>query len=204
MVISTFAALCGLCNVGGLNFPQLAFVVSLGAVAVLAYKADWLTGAFSWLQRGHHVGRAVPLSLAAVALTAVGLVSWHSILKPDNSTIYTQFGFLSLPLPVLVSGAIAFALLNAAIEEAVYRGLLMDALNEQFPLPVAVGLQASAFGMLHMLGFPGGAIGIVLATVYGAMMAAVRLYSGGMLAPWAAHVTADLTIFTILLVALHR
>lgn len=202
VVISILAAVVGLCSMSGVNFPQLAFIVSTIAVAIVVRTVGWMRGTFSWLQKGAEIKRAVPLSLAAMALTVAGLAVWHSVVKPDYSRIYAEFGFRSLPLSMLTIGAVAFALLNAAIEEAVYRGLLMHALSDLFPVPVALVMQAIAFGLLHALGFPGGAAGIVLATVYGAMMGALRLYSGGMLAPWAAHVAADWTIFSILLISL--
>lgn len=202
VVISILAVVVGLCSMSGVNFPQLAFIVSTIAVALVVRKVGWMRGTFSWLQKGPEIQRVVPLSLAATALTVVGLAVWHSVAKPDNSRIYAEFGFLSLSLPMLTIGAVVFALSNAAIEEAIYRGLLMHVLSDLFPVPVALLLQAIAFGLLHALGFPGGAAGIVLATVYGAMMGALRLYSGGMLVPWVTHVAADWTIFSILLISL--
>jgi len=44
--------------------------------------------------------------------------------------------------------------------------------------------------------------GVPLATAYGVMMGALRLRSKGLLAPWVAHVAADLTIVAIRFVAL--
>jgi membrane protease YdiL (CAAX protease family) len=60
-------------------------------------------------------------------------------------------------------------------------------------------LQAVAFGALHVTGFPRGWVGVALATIYGLMMGAVRRRSGGMLAPWIAHVLTDVVIVGIIL-----
>jgi membrane protease YdiL (CAAX protease family) len=65
-------------------------------------------------------------------------------------------------------------------------------------------MQALAFGLLHLWGFPGGWTGVALASIYGAIMGAARFYAQGMFVPWAAHVLTDLTIFTILFLALQN
>ena len=63
----------------------------------------------------------------------------------------------------------------------------------------AVLVQAAAFGLLHLSGFPGGAVGVGLAAVYGVMLGVLRRRAGGLLAPYVAHVAADLTVFVLLL-----
>jgi membrane protease YdiL (CAAX protease family) len=63
----------------------------------------------------------------------------------------------------------------------------------------SVALQAACFGAAHFVeGFPSGWLGFAMASVYGAMMGMVCRRSGGLLAPWIAHVGADLTIFALL------
>jgi hypothetical protein len=119
--------------------------------------------------------------------------------QPDTQSIYETFGFHSLPLPLLLAGAVLFSIVNAAAEEFVYRGFVHQSLAETFPLPAALLLQAAAFGLLHIQGFPSGVTGAGLAFVFGLMMGWIRVQSDGMLAPWAAHVAADLTIVGILL-----
>jgi len=39
---------------------------------------------------------------------------------------------------------------------------------------------------------------VALAAVYGLMLGAMRLRSGGLLAPWIAHVLTDLVIFVLI------
>jgi CAAX protease family protein len=96
-------------------------------------------------------------------------------------------------------GAI-FALVNAGAEEAAFRGVLMDALTSAVGIAGAVVIQAIAFGLVHYPhGLPNGTWGAILSGVYGLMLGLLRLRAGGMLAPWIAHVAADLTIFVLLL-----
>lgn len=59
-------------------------------------------------------------------------------------------------------------------------------------------LQAVAFGTIHLQGIPSGPIGMLMATIYGLMRGWVKRRSGGMLAPFAAHMFADVVIFAIL------
>jgi uncharacterized protein len=62
-------------------------------------------------------------------------------------------------------------------------------------------LQAAAFGALHREGFPSGASGIVLSGGYGIVLGVLRASSGGLFAPWIAHVLADVMIFVLVLIA---
>ena len=59
-------------------------------------------------------------------------------------------------------------------------------------------MQAVAFGALHLLGIPGGWIGVAMAAAYGVMLGWLRRRSQGMLAPYLAHGLADVAIFGIL------
>ena len=96
---------------------------------------------------------------------------------------------------------IGFAVLNAIMEEAVFRGIVMDAMDRSFGAGhVAVGLQAIAFAAFHFLhGFPNGVSGFVLTLIYGVMLGTIRRAAKGLMAPLAAHIAADLVIFSIVL-----
>ena len=98
------------------------------------------------------------------------------------------------PIWLLVPGALIFALLNAAIEEAAYRGVVLAALDVALgPGVAAIALQAIAFGALHVHGFPRGALGVGLACLYGLALGALRRRSGASW-PWIAHALTDLVI----------
>jgi hypothetical protein len=78
---------------------------------------------------------------------------------------------------------------------------LASALERAVGIRTAFVVQAVAFGLIHWRGFPRGLDGVVLATVYGLMLGAIRRRTGGLLAPWLAHVFADVVILALLLAA---
>jgi hypothetical protein len=95
---------------------------------------------------------------------------------------------------------VAFALVNAAIEEAIFRGIFLQALDSAVGagiIPLTV--QALIFGWVHYseVGCPKGLIGVSMAAVYGLLLGVLRYRAGGMLAPWLAHVGTDITVFAI-------
>jgi membrane protease YdiL (CAAX protease family) len=103
---------------------------------------------------------------------------------------------------MLLLGAIAFAVLNAWMEELIWRGVFQTTLARVWGVPTAIGLQAVSFGVQHAHGFPRGAMGVVLAGSWAAMLGALRVHTRGLRAPVIAHVVADATIaVTVLVVA---
>jgi hypothetical protein len=90
-------------------------------------------------------------------------------------------------------------MVNAAVEEGAYRGVILHALDRSLgPGFAALLLQALAFGAIHIRGFPRGWIGVGLACIYGLLMGVIRRRAGGMFAPWIAHVFTDVVIAGIL------
>lgn len=101
----------------------------------------------------------------------------------------------------LVAAGAAFAVVNAFVEEVLFRGAVLYHLGRVLGSGPAVLVQALAFGMLHLNGYPYGLVGAALASVYGVMLGALRVWSGGLLAPWIAHVCADVVIFVLIVQA---
>jgi membrane protease YdiL (CAAX protease family) len=58
-------------------------------------------------------------------------------------------------------------------------------------------LSSLSFGLAHYRGFPSGLPGVSLAFTYGLMMGVLRWRAAGLLAPWGAHVFADIVIYTM-------
>lgn len=92
-----------------------------------------------------------------------------------------------------------FSLVNAAVEEAIFRGVLQTALERVNGPLVAIVLQAVAFGVLHVLGVPTGIVGAIMAGAWGLLLGVMRWRTKGLLAPYVAHVAADATIFLMFL-----
>jgi len=146
-----------------------------------------------WLERGKFGGPVMGWAAAVVAVSAGALVVWWWIVRPDLADVPLPVG---LHPAVLAAGFAGWAVLNAAAEEAYFRGALQHELVRAFGRG-GVLVQAAAFGFMHFHGFPGGWSGVALATIFGLMVGALRWRAGGLLAPWVAHVGADLTIALI-------
>jgi len=178
----------------GWPLPLVFALVLYGGLAALYAPAR---NAFAWVRLGSFAPEVRWLVLFTVLVSASALVVWYQLARPDVSMFRARIR--PLPLLVLPLAGLGFATVNAAAEEAVYRGFIQCALESSIGFgAAALLLQALAFGLWHINGFPRGGAGVVLAFVYGLMLGMIRRRAGGMLAPWAAHVCADVVIFSIL------
>lgn len=176
-------------------FSMLIPIVFYGiTVAALAP----LHRSFGWLRRGRLGSDILRLVLMVIVISSVALIIWYVSVRPDLSRNLRNMP--QMPVWMFPFAGLAFALGNAALEEAIFRGIIMDALDSAFgPGRIAVALQAVPFAILHYVaGFPRGGWGLLMTFVYGLMLGMIRRRAGGMLAPWLAHVAADSTIFAIL------
>jgi membrane protease YdiL (CAAX protease family) len=191
------AALCAV----ALTRPPLSWPWYL-LLPLLAYAA--VAGALPTLRRtapSVRVGRlgGAPLACAAglsLATTAV-LVGFHAWFRPDVNELAAR-------LPVAVFGnlllaGVCFSVVNAALEEVVFRGVLWGALADEWNGGVALAVTAVFFGLGHWHGYPPGSLGAVLAGAYGLALGALRWWAGGLALAAGCHVCADATIFGLLL-----
>jgi membrane protease YdiL (CAAX protease family) len=152
-----------------------------------------------WLRPGKHAWSEWSLIGLTALISSSALLLWVVLVQPDLS-------LWRMVIPrwhpvVLIFVGLGFALVNAAIEESVFRGVLMQGLDAALGAgSAAIILQAIPFGLIHLNGIPGGWIGVGMATIYGLMLGLVRRFAQGMLAPFLAHVFADVVIFTMLVV----
>jgi len=189
--------LAGACTFGWI-WP-LPGAAALAAYALIVLAVPPLRRSATWLRRGVFDRASVRFLPAAIILPAVGLVGWFLLFRPELASyqVYPE-GF---PLFVIVLGVIVFAMANAAVEEALWRGIAMQSTDAAFGAGwVSLVVQAIAFGAWHAHGFPGGPVGMGLAAIFAGMMGYLRMRSRGMLVPWMAHVCADAVILTIILV----
>lgn len=181
---------------GLINWP-FHFGVPLIVYAAAVAAASPLRQTASWLHLGKFDRRVWESVGLTVLISASALLLWFVLWQPDLSN---KLSLIPDWNPILrIAGGLGFALVNAAMEESIYRGVLMEGLDAALgsgALPVI--LQAVAFGTIHLQGIPSGPIGILMATIYGLMLGWVKRRSGGMLAPFVAHVFADVVIFAIL------
>ena len=174
-----------------------------GAVAVLvawtlARRSERAGLWRSWCRRGTATRELPWLLLLTIAVTAVALVTWQRAFDGLLPQAYVDAA-ASRPLWLLVLGGAGFSLLNAAVEEAIFRGVLQTAMERVSGPAVAIAAQAAAFGALHVVGIPSGIVGAVMAGSWGLLLGVLRWRTRGLLAPYVAHVAADATIFVMLL-----
>ena len=144
------------------------------------------------------MGRFEWIAVALVAGVATALLlAWFRLAAPDLSRFRAQVP--PWPGAALLLAGLGFAAANAVLEEVIWRGILQRWLGTILPPTMAVGVQAASFGASHYYGIPSGFAGVALATGYGVLLGALRVRSGGLAAPIAAHIAADATIFAILL-----
>jgi membrane protease YdiL (CAAX protease family) len=175
----------------------------LAPLAVYLLIAALLRRPLPWLRAGRlNAGDGAWIAATAVVSSAALLV-WVRIGDPDLGVHLANMPDMPLWLYPLAAAAFAFG--NAAIEEAAFRGIVMDGLDRTVGANAGtVGIQAICFAAAHYAdGFPRGAWGFAMVVVYGAMLGAIRNRSGGLLAAWIAHVAADLTIFAIVAAVLN-
>lgn len=184
------------------SVPAGGFFAAMIGTLLCLLPTPWLRPGFSWLRKGSldQVTLALVVLTGLVSVIALGLwAMWSDYLGLGSSMMK---GLRSTPAWIIIGVYIPlFALVNAFAEEAVYRGFLQEALRKRFPknMGLVLGFQAAAFAAAHYrAGFPNGKVGYLMTFTYALMLGYLRERSGGMLAPFLAHVVADLMIGLLL------
>ncbi len=126
---------------------------------------------------------------------------WYYYTQPDLTPFLEQQP--EMPLALIPLAGLGFAILNAIMEESVFRGILMQSFESALGYGwVSVVGQAALFGAMHYPpgAFPNGLWGVGLTFVYGIVLGLIRQRSRGILAPVVAHVLADAVVFAIVAV----
>jgi membrane protease YdiL (CAAX protease family) len=132
---------------------------------------------------GWRVGRPSARGLAIGIAGGIVLVLLPRLLHPG---VGAPIGMRPEPFVawMAVTGVVAVG------EEALLRGALLDAVRDAAGLPAAVLLTSVAFALMHVPLYGWGVIPVDLAA--GVWLAGLRLARGGVGAPAAAHLLADL------------
>lgn len=185
------------------QMPVLPLLVPLILSILFIWSWSSLRPTLDWTRRGA-VDRVSAMLIVLTGLGSAGaLVVWAT--WTDNFGIGEQMMQNALGAPlwsVALIGLPIFAVFNAATEEAVFRGVFQTALMRiSIGFPVANTVQAAAFAAFHFaVGFPNGYVGYVMVFVYGLVLGYLRQRTGGLLAPIATHIIADLVIGYVMLV----
>jgi membrane protease YdiL (CAAX protease family) len=191
-----FALLMAAPFVPPLRFWPWPWVAPLAVYCLFVILAPSLRASF----RPPRFGQVTPLGIGAAALIAVvscavlvGFqIAMHPDLRPYSHVIPVRALGGALP------AGICFSALNAFLEEFVFRSILFEAIALEWGSWVAVCGTAALFGYGHLHGYPPGAVGAILAGIYGFALGWLRMFTRGIALPVAAHIAADATIFSIL------
>jgi membrane protease YdiL (CAAX protease family) len=175
----------------------LSLVVVLVAYGALVATVPSLRSSCGWFRRGGIDRRLWMMIAAYIVVSATALVVWRYTTSEDVGA-FRRFVPAGVPRWSIWPGIVLFAMLNATFEEAIWRGAVFQSLEATVGRGWwAWALQAIGFGVWHFRGFPRGWVGVGLATIFALMMGMLRMRGRGMLAPWVAHVFADVTIYTL-------
>ncbi len=148
---------------------------------------------------------------ATILISAIALAVWVKL--PGSDLTRFRVAIPGYPLFVWAVLGILFAISNAFAEELLFRGYLFEGFSRLLPklngateIPKIVAMagavvvgQAALFGLWHFRGFPGGASGMLLVTLWGLVLGLMRHRTGSIRLPLLTHFFADLVIFGLFL-----
>ncbi len=204
-VLAIVAASVGLAALGtppdqiGAQVPRYAPHILLAVLAALAALLAWLVPVRQVWARAHPERTLADAALGAVVGAALAGL-YLTLLAPLLESLQREVGDYVPPGAVLatLSGQIglffvANVLLAPLVEETLYRGVALQGLIPRFGRISAVLISCAAFGALHWTG--GFWYMLLTGTVAGGSFAALALRRGGLIAPFAAHLTLNLIEF---------
>lgn len=171
---------------------------------VIVLSTPYLRVSVDWLRPGHLSRSLLAILAILAAVSLVGLIAYYVIVRPDfgHQPILGSYrgGIVSL----LLIG-VAIAVVNAAVEESIYRGILLHSLDAALGvgLPPLI-LQAIAFGAFHFNSTEPGISGVALTTLFGLILGWLRRAGRGMLPPYMVHVAVDIGVWTLGVIQVSR
>jgi uncharacterized protein len=154
-----------------------------------------LRRSLNWFRRGRFSVPTLTATIGLAIATALVLTTFHAATKPELSAFRAAFPFGDWSGMILAG--IIFCTVNATLEEMVFRGILFDSIESQWGVRLTVIATSLLFGLGHLRGYPPGAIGVVLAAMFGICLGVLRLWTRGLAAPIFAHIVADATIYCL-------
>jgi hypothetical protein len=184
-----------------------AFVLLIpGLLMLLTAVADGLRPSELFLQRGDvaapsripGTGRRISWRQFGPLLVAVLTVPLAVQLAFANDPDFDRLGKAATLLPL----AVIFGAVNALSEELRFRCVLLARLVPVVGDETAIWMTALLFGLAHWYGAnPSGPIGVAMTTVFGLALAKSMLETRGLFWAWTMHGSADVVIFSFLVLA---
>ena len=152
----------------------------LTVYAVIVAVVPPLRRGVGWLRVGRLDGVVLGWTAAVIVVSSAALVLWFLLARPDVGDLVAMIPHVGGAELVLIGAG--FSVLNALMEEAVFRGVLQEALTAEWGPWWAVGIQGVLFGVVHAPRLPaqrgGDGHGVGLRRRAGAATAALRRHGG--------------------------
>jgi membrane protease YdiL (CAAX protease family) len=176
-------------------FSDLTFLL-LYWYAVLLTPA--LRGSVGWTRVGKFDNTVWTLVVITIVVPIIALMLWVHFLSPNLGRYSNMVP--NYPLGLIALYAVANAAFNAMLEETIWRGVMLEALDSAFgPGVCALLIQSVSFAAAHYrAGFPNGIVGSAMVFVFGMMLGVIRRRSRGIVGCWLAHTAVDAAIFTMI------
>jgi len=172
------------------------WIAPLAGYFLMPIFAPRMRGSMTWLRVGKVSGASIGATLGIMAVTSLALVAFNAIAKPGLGVYRSALPFERLG-GVITTGVV-FTIVNATLEELVFRGVLFDAIRSQWNGWVTLVATPVLFGLGHLHGYPPGLWGAGLAVAFGFAVGLLRVWTGGLALPIVAHMGADATIYWLL------
>jgi membrane protease YdiL (CAAX protease family) len=143
----------------------LIWVAPLGGYFALVALLPPLRATFTGWAFGQVTRPALLATIGIAILSSTALFLFQRWAQPDLHAYAAALP--KLPHGGLLVAGVVFAVLNALLEELIFRGVLFTAIESQINRPMTVIVTAAIFGWGHMHGYPPGPLGAVLAGIYG-------------------------------------
>lgn len=176
-------------------FSALTFLLLYWYVVLLMPA---LRGSVGWVRPGKLDAPVWTLVVITIVVPIIALILWVHFLSPNlegYAAMVPQF-----PLWLIALYAVANAAFNALLEETIWRGVMLEALDSGLgPGVCALIIQSVSFAAAHYrYGFPNGIVGSAMVVVFGLMLGVIRRKSKGILGCWLAHAAVDASIFIMI------
>ncbi len=173
-----------------LHIEGVSLVVCFFFLATLAYLAvEILRPGGSCLASGLSITSALPRSIAIgimLALTSLTTIAATSLAVLSSFDLSSQTSFSMSALIILIVGSFG--------EEVLFRGTLLEALEQRFGVQMAVGTTSVLFGLAHAFN-PGADIAAIAnVTLAGVVFAAMVVKARSLWPSIAFHVTWNLGV----------
>lgn len=181
----------------GANFNGTYFLIPVVLYTLVIHFFPKVKSTIGWWHKEVINRKLIFHMLLAVGISGIGMFIY---LKVNTSSIDRFIGMLPEGSFIfIIAMGIAYALLNAVVEEYIFRGMIWNGLEKIMTnRSLVIFTQAAIFGITHYWGLPGGVSGVVLIFTWSLYLGYVRQKTGGILGVIGLHFGANLLQYFML------